>query len=322
MAGVRSWFARGVSLVLATPLVLCCAIGVATAQRAQKPDLAYRYENNSPAFAAGSGPKIVFSTRNSVFVEVDLHSPLSALAEADGFATAKDERLLDAVVADNPGILALINPYLRSYNDYPAIEPPSAFSDEEIEAVRGWVENGGSLLVIADHAPLGGGSSKLASAFGFTYLNGHTGEDRSAAAGYAKLSLTYTPQDGLGDHAITNGATGRKQRGRFHTFGGQSFIPPAEAVSLLTLPQGWSAWFVHDIGANLQSPQKMDASGMSQGAVLEYGKGRVAIFAEAGAFSAQLLPDGSHVGFNTELGKENPEFALSVLRWLARFEPN
>ncbi len=321
MAVERGWFARGTSLLLTSLLVCCCAVGVATAQRAQKPDLEFTYENNSPAFAAGTGPKIVFSTRNSVFVDADLHLPLSALAEADGFAPQKDERPLDAVVADNPTMLALINPYLRNYNDYPAIEPPSAFSDEEIEAVRIWVENGGSLLVIADHAPLGGGSSKLASAFGFTYLNGHTGEDRSAAAGYAKLSLTYMPQVGLGDHVINKGATGRRPINRFHTFGGQSFIPPAEAVSLLTLPQGWSAWFVYDIAANLQSPQKMDASGMSQGAVLEFGKGRVAVFSEAGAFSAQLLPDGSHVGFNTELGKENPEFALSVLRWLARFEP-
>ncbi|HEX4933436.1 MAG TPA: DUF4350 domain-containing protein, partial [Gemmatimonadaceae bacterium] len=41
-----------------------------------------------------------------------------------------------------------------------------AFTPAEIEAVRSWVEEGGSLLLIADHAPFGAAAAAMGAAFG------------------------------------------------------------------------------------------------------------------------------------------------------------
>jgi carotenoid cleavage dioxygenase-like enzyme len=52
------------------------------------------------------------------------------------------------------------------------IPTPSAFTVKEIETVRKWVKEGGSLFLIADHMPMGGAAAELAAAFGFHFTNG------------------------------------------------------------------------------------------------------------------------------------------------------
>ncbi len=49
---------------------------------------------------------------------------------------------------------------------------PSAFTKSEIEVVRKWVYNGGSLFLIADHMPMAGAAKDLAAEFGFEFTNG------------------------------------------------------------------------------------------------------------------------------------------------------
>lgn len=287
-------------------------------QAAQRADEDYVYANATPAWEAGKGPLIAFSSHRSVFVAQGLHRPLAKLAQGDGFRTSVAE---DAQAGD-AAILVFINNYLANWRDFPAMEPPSAFSGEEIAALKAWVEQGGSLLVLADHAPLGGGASALLAEFGFTMLNGHAAEEKLAQAGYAHVEHDFTATSGLdGAHPIVAGGMGRSKIARFHGFGGQAFIPPAQAATLLRFPTGWSAIFTYNLQREMATAPRIDASGMAQGAVMDFGKGRIAVFGEAGGFSAQLQPDGRKSGFNTPEGADNPEFVLAVLRWLARYEP-
>ncbi len=291
----------------------------AQAQR-QLPDTEFSYANTSPAWPAGAGPQILLSTKESSFVERGSLDPMAKLAESDGFKVARMDGPLTGPVDGQ--ILVIANPFLESFKQFPAMTPPSAFSPEEIEAVRNWVEQGGSLLLLADHAPMGGGSSDLARAFGFEFLNGHTAQTDAADAGDRRVTITFTPDNGLAsDSPVTDGSTGRAKITRFEAFGGQSFIPPGGSRPLLTIPEGWSAIFTYRLEAELATAPRIDASGMSQGATLEYGKGRVAVFAEAGGFSAQVIDGTRKFGFNTPEGADNPEFILATLRWLAHYEP-
>lgn len=303
-------------------LVFSAVLGwpAALAQNQQVPDLGFAYANEMPAFAPGTGPQIIVSTTNSEYVKRGSLDPLARLAQSDGFVVARQSGDLAAALAANPAILIIGNPFIDSYDQFPAMTPPSAFSAAEIEAVRMWVEGGGALLLLADHAPFGGGSSDLALAFGFQFLNGHTANEAAAQAGDRRVNIEFTPDNGLAsDHPVTDGATGRAIIKRYQAFGGQSFIPPAGARPLLTIPQGWSAIFTYRIRDEVASAPRIDASGMSQGSTLEYGKGRIAAFAEAGGFSAQILDGKDKFGFNTPQGAQNPEFILSTLRWLARY---
>jgi hypothetical protein len=54
-----------------------------------------------------------------------------------------------------------------------------------------------------------------------------------------------------------------------------------------------------------------------QGAVIVFGKGKVAVFGEAAMFSAQLAgPNKVPMGMNAPGAEKNAQLALNVLRWL------
>src|SRR6185436_10088602 len=70
-------------------------------------------------------------------------------------------------------ILVIANALNKRNDNYWVPPYPSAFTDEEITAVRDWVKEGGALLLIADHLPWAAAANKLASAFGVHYSGGH-----------------------------------------------------------------------------------------------------------------------------------------------------
>lgn len=303
-------------------ILLVSSLGTDVLAQRQKPDLEFSYKNGNPAFASGTGPVITVLSINNRYVENGSMDPFAQLAESDGFQVVRRQTDLAAALEDPSGILVIANPFLSEYRNFPAMTPPSAFSDEQIQAIHDWVRNGGNLLILADHAPFGGGSSKLAAKFGFEFLNGHAAETASADTGYVKVNIEYAPGKGLDeDNPITNGQTGRNPVKRYFAFGGQAFIPPAEAQQILTIPDGWSAIFTYRIGAELRTALRIDASGLAQGAIMEFGKGRIALFGETGGFTGQVIDGTRRFGFNTKEGEENPEFILSTLRWLARYAP-
>ena len=62
---------------------------------------------------------------------------------------------------------------------------------------------------------------------------------------------------------------------------------------------------------------------MLQGAVLEQGRGRVAVFGEAAMFSAQVSgPSRRPMGMNAPHAGENPRFLLNLMHWLAERSPS
>ena len=316
---------RAVRLIAPALAVTLAAItGIAAlAQRGQGPDLEYVYDNGMPAYPSGDGPTIAFVDRDSIFIANDLHEPLAALARSDGFRVMEHAEPLTGLAQTDARIAVIINSFKRPTADFSIMEPPSAFSAEEIAAIEQWVEAGGGLLILADHAPLGSGTAAMAEAFGFQYLNGFTAETEAANAGVLRMEIDFARGSGLnGDHPITNGQTGRSVVDRFFTFGGQSLIPAPDATVLLTIPEGFSAIFALRSAEARSGAPKIDASGMAQGAVQEKGEGRLAIFTEASAFSAQFGNEGRTLGFNSAQGSDNPEFVLALLRWLAGYQPD
>jgi hypothetical protein len=73
-------------------------------------------------------------------------------------------------------------------------------------------------------------------------------------------------------------------------------------------------------GRRRLSPADRSAEGLLQGAVLIHGKGRVAVFGEAGMFSAQELTsrDGELIrfGMNAPGAEQNARLVLNVMHWL------
>lgn len=62
---------------------------------------------------------------------------------------------------------------------------------------------------------------------------------------------------------------------------------------------------------------RVPISGWCQGAVLRFGKGRVAVFGEAAMFTAQIAgPRKIPMGMNSPMAKQNYQFLLNIMHWL------
>jgi hypothetical protein len=192
-----------------------------------------------------------------------------------------------------------------------------AFTDEECEAVSGWVRQGGSLLLITDHQPTGAAAENLAKSFGVEMRNSIV-IDRAEGnhlKGYMEMNLEFRRDNRLlVDHPITRGRDTAERINRIVTFGGQSLKGPADGVGFLRV--GETALDI------LPSEQRVSAAGRYQAIALKFGKGRVVVLGEAGMLSAQLVseaegkPPTSPWGMNFP-GIDNRQLALNIMHWLS-----
>lgn len=307
------------SVLGAGALLVAGATGPLPAQ--QVPDSSFVPLVGPPAFSAGRGPRVALDEAHHNFHTLDgRYLTFGLLLEDDGFDVVASRAKFSAAALEGVDVLVIANA-LNEANvagDEWRLPTPSAFTPDEIRALRGWVEAGGALLLIADHMPFPGAAADLASAFGFELINGFVVlVDEVAVRG----PLVFRRSDGsLAPHAVTSGGLGERIDS-VATFTGEGFRVPVGAVSLLTLPAGAvslnpdTAWVFHD------ATPRTDVGGWSQGAVMEVGRGRLAVFGEAAMFSAQLQTqeDGTVVpmGMNAPVASENPRFLLHLMRWLA-----
>jgi hypothetical protein len=203
----------------------------------------------------------------------------------------------------------------------------SAFTPPEIEAVEEWVSRGGGLLLVTDHYPTGVAARPLAERFGVQLSGGWTDDPahRWALPGYGDIFgyLVFSLENGLlADHPITRGYDEWEMVEGVSTVTGGSMEGPAGSVSLLRLSPTAVDWIPpRTPGApSNTTPQSqprdfnpcpscnpVSSAGRSQGIAFEFGRGRVVVIGEMGALVDYSVP-----------GMQNRQFALNVVRWLAR----
>lgn len=102
-----------------------------------------------PAFA-GEHPKVLFDeAHRNIHTVSGLYKPFVNLITNDGYQIVRNKEPFSRKTLEGYSILVIANALgANEANDSPA------FSEEESDAVRDWVQAGGSLLLITDHAPL------------------------------------------------------------------------------------------------------------------------------------------------------------------------
>src|SRR5262249_10956098 len=128
-----------------------------------------------------------------------------------------------------------------------------AFTDHECDVIADWVRAGGSLLLIADHAPFGNAADTLANRFGVTMGKGWA-FDRADAGGIT-TQLDFSRGSGWrGKHPIISGGSGGEGVNRVGAFTGQSLTVPARSTILMKLTP---------TARNAATPADMDAEDAS-----------------------------------------------------------
>lgn len=297
----RSYTARGsFFFVVALCVLVVAAPDVVSAQ--QVADTAFTPPIASPAFPQGKGPVVLIDEGHFNFhTATGRYLPFATLLRRDGYVV-RGSAAKFTPEALRAGQVLVISNALNKANESDWNAPhPSAFDSAEIAAVRDWVAGGGSLLLIADHMPFAGAAQELGTALGVTFANGY------AVVPNAPGVMVFRKSDGsLKQHAITEGIDS------VATFTGSAFQFTGKGEPLLI--------FGPDVVsmAGPGDPKPVSVAGRLQGGVLSLGKGRVAVFGEAAMFSAQLAgPQKRPMGMNHPLAKQNPQFLLNVMRWLA-----
>lgn len=261
----------------------------------QVADTNFRPPIAEPAYPAKDGPVVLIDEAHSNFhTTMGRYLPFAELLRRDGYAVNPSAARFTTEVLRGARVLVIANA---------RVETPPAFTAEEVEAVHTWVAGGGSLLLIADHPPFTAAAEQLGKAFGVRFRNGGAGNPKNPGG-----RLTFRRSDGtLIDHVITKGID------EVTTFTGCSFEIETASQPLLTFGPGVFSF------TQQNDPNPLPLQGRLQGAVLRFGRGRVAVFGEAAMFSAQLSgPDRRPMGMNAPIAKQNAQFLLNVIHWLTR----
>lgn len=173
----------------------------------------------------------------------------------------------------------------------------------------------GSLLIIADHPPFSPSAAALAKAFGFEFVDG-VALSAAAPGKFAGIAV-FESGKGLMPSALSRGRSSTERIDRVMTFTGSAFKAPPAAIPVLVFQEGALAFPLGQSGPDFIGPS-VALTGLNQGAILRLGRGRVALFGEAAMFTAQLGgPNREAMGMNTPAAKQNYQFVLSLMRWLA-----
>ncbi|SLM33118.1 exported hypothetical protein [Desulfamplus magnetovallimortis] len=309
---------------------------------------------DNPHFEAGAGPVVaVDAAHNNEHTLEHKFGGFGKLAETDGFtvqpltstfsadslagvdilvsATAMDAVNAAITDPDNDGWVLAFDPATFVY-------PMSAYTDEEVAAVKEWVKNGGSLMLVTDHMPFPASQQKLAKAFGVIFENSFAFDSQFllllASGGqiggnmgnllkfYADPASASGSNGKLHSHDITNGlgyVTSFTGSG-MHVISGVTYQP------LMEMGDGVLMHFPYNHVTYSDLPQNQLSlplgNGVLQGLTLSYGKGRVAIFSEAAMFSSVPSPMDPSIqnGVLHPEAEFNQDFALNTLFWLANTE--
>ena len=338
------------------PITLALAVlaaGPALAQ--QGPDTTWTPNVPRPAYTS-NGPRVGIDEAHLNFhTATGNYRPFATLLRADGYrveaSTARFTR--ESLAAFD--VLVIAN--ARGGTGLDALTA-SAFTPGECTAVREWVRGGGSLLLIADHAPFGTAAEPLSREFGVDMSKGWTFDTIPGHSEGNPTFLRYDRENGLlGTHPILQGRGEGERVSRVVTFTGQSLSVPAGADVLLRLSPtaqdrlpptveearaqaarrqqvvdsvvaAMRARGVTDTAAAVMTPVRdtgpqrfAPAAGRAQGLAMRFGSGRVVILGEAAMLSAQVvnLPGREPMRMGLNVpGSDDQQFALNILHWLSR----
>jgi hypothetical protein len=276
----------------------------------QQADTTFNTSVSHPAYLT-THPKVLFDeAHNNFHTAGGRYKPFADLITNDGYRVMSNKEKFRVQTLQGCEILVISNALGSSVPGSKERGNP-AFTEEECDAVRGWIQSGGSLLLIADHAPAGSATANLASRFGVDMSKGYAADPTN----FERISLDvswimYSRKNrGLTDHPITRGRNSSERINQVLSFTGQSLKGPKTSTALLKLTG--RAYDVFDFTTPEQA-KIVSAAGRAQAVAMPFGKGRVIVFGEAAMLTAQ----NTNFGMNYP-GIDNRQFVLNAVHWLS-----
>jgi len=292
----------------------------------QQGDRDFEPQNTTRSFSERNSPVVfIDEAHNNFHTANGRYSAFAKVLASDGYTVKRSKKAFTLASLEQADILVIANALDADRHDW---TPPfrDAFEAKEVQVIKQWVSEGGSLFLIADHIPFPKAAESLYLAFGFAFSNGHVDKatfriDDGSLARHAITKPTKSAERSNNEsdiYTVLNEQDTKSIR-QVRTFGGSAFQAPKDAQILLILGKGTRS-LLPAIPFQIDSDTpKVSMEGWAQGAVLEVGDGRVAVFSEAMMFTSQIyLPTGEKQGLVSKGAEQNEQFLLNVMHWLTK----
>ncbi len=291
-------------------IVLIILLPFAGFSQQQEVDNDYTPVIDKPLFEKEKGPVILIDGGHHNFHKPDgRFAPFVKVAEADGFRIKINMSQIAPKDLKGVEILVVANALNEKNIDSWRLPVHQAFTAEEVEVIKSWVNAGGRLFLIADHMPFAGAVEELAKALGYTLYNGF------AMSGPGKKYDVFSFENDMLKHdKITDMGKGV---GKVITYTGHAFKMPEGATSVLTFDSKYKVLMPEVAWQFSRDMEMLPADGLSQLAYSDYGKGKVIVSGEAAMFTAQKVPDVIKFGLNADMPNDNLQLLLNILQWLS-----
>jgi hypothetical protein len=312
-------------------------IAIAYPLSGQQPDTSFRHAVQSPAYDRDAGPVVCIDESHANRHTISgTYIPFATLVRDDGYRVQGFSVPWSATALQGCAVLVVANAVAPVNARDRALPHPRAFSKPELDTLVAWLGAGGSLLLIADHAPWPGAVADLGLVLGVEMLDAFAAPGDSGAVialfgtpavsdsawrQYASdrglpfrlIAGAVTSPGTLGSHPILQGRTASERIRWVVTFTGHAFYPSSRIHPLLV--------FGPRAIASLDRPDAatFPIGGWLQAGALELGRGRAVVLGEASMCTAQVGgPRRIRTGINIPEAPDNAQFCLNVVRWLTK----
>jgi hypothetical protein len=303
-----------VAAVVGAALLLGMGFATSRLVQEQAADETFRFDNPDPAFAPEGGPLVcVDAAHHNYHTADDRYRPFAELLRADGYRVESFESTFSPEALERCDLLVIANPRADANAGADWSFPhPSAFTRDELEATYSFVQSGGALLLISDHAPFAGATQDLAMMLGIGALDGYAYHPTQ------EPDIFRSEMGTLADHAITRGRSQGERVDHVVTWTGQAFVA-AEGIDPLII---WGPGAVTAVGIGRNFPDiprdewpLIQIEGWLHAAAAELEAGRFVVLGEAAMCTAQSEED-LDFGISAPEADQNAQFCLNVVRWL------
>ena len=269
-------------------------------------------EVEDPTFEINDGPLIMFdSTHKNFFIQSHLIKPLVDLLINDGYRVSFLDKEFSKSSLSQASVLVVITALPFDFATENSAEDKNTFSENELNELQNWVNNGGSLLVFSEHAPFDQAINPLLRKFDIESSIGTTVDTINYESKYGPGMIKFENKNLNTNHPIV---TGKYKVKKLVSFGGSALLG-SKYENILKLDER-SFNVKHSTGIG------PEGKGNSQGLAGMYGSGKIAAFGDSNGFTAMVfnMDDGTkmYAGMNTE-GYDWKNFVLNTFRWLTNY---
>ena len=291
-----------------------------------------------PAYTTTHPRVAIDQAHDNFHTKDELFKPFADLARNDGYNVVANTAKFSSGSLAGIDVLVISNAVGKLENDNN--NSTFAFTKPECDAVYDWVRRGGSLFLIADHAPMGDAAAPLAERFGLKLGNGfvfdtnpYNFDDKDPT------ELVFSEHNHLlGRDPITRGRNDAERLHKLVAFTGESVTIPRGAMVILQLsptagevPTRNAVQPLYDedaikAKASLEAAaKKWPIAGRAMAIAFTLGRGHVVVSGEAGMMTAQVFKEKDKDGRETFVGKtgmsvpgnDDKQYVLNVLHWLS-----